>query len=36
MVKELSTILSNRLREWNSPMPIRSKDGKKVPMPDEL
>lgn len=36
MVKELSAILSNRLREWNSPMPIRSKDGKKVPMPDEL
>ncbi len=36
MVKELSAILSNRLREWNSPMPIRSKDGKKVAMPDEL
>lgn len=36
IVKELASILSNRLREWNSPMPTKASNGKRVPMPDEL
>lgn len=35
-VKELSELLSNRLREWKSPMPSFKNTGKKVPYPNEL
>ena len=33
---ELATILSNKLREWGSPMPFNPAEGKPVPFPDEL
>lgn len=35
-VKELAKALSNKLREWDAPMPTIRKSGKAVPMPDEL
>lgn len=34
-VKELSVLLSQKLREWKSPMPFFKNTGKPVPMPDE-
>jgi hypothetical protein len=34
-VKELSGLLSDRLRKWDSPMPFRKNTGKPVPFPDE-
>ena len=34
--QELSSILSDHLRKWNSPMPVFKLTGKKVPLPDEL
>ena len=33
---ELATILSDKLREWGSPMPFNPAEGKPVPFPDEL
>ena len=33
---ELATILSDKLREWGSPMPFNPATGKPVPFPDEL
>ena len=33
---ELAGILSDRLREWESPMPIYNATGKPAPMPDEV
>ena len=33
---ELATILSDKLREWGSPMPFNPAKGKPVPFPDEL
>ena len=33
---ELATILSDKLREWRSPMPFNPATGKPVPFPDEL
>ena len=35
-VQELAKALSNRLREWQAPMPIVRSTGKAVPMPDEV
>ncbi len=35
-VKQLSNILSNQLRRWNTPMPYFRATNKKVPLPDEL
>ena len=35
-VKQLSTILSDSLRKWKSPMPSFRNSGKQVPWPDEL
>lgn len=35
-VKELAMALSDRLREWKSPMPTIKSTGKSVPMPDEM
>jgi arylsulfatase A-like enzyme len=34
-VKELSVLLSDRLRKWNAPMPARKTTQKRVPFPDE-
>lgn len=36
VVKDLSSQLSNRLRNWQAPMPSFKATGKKVPMPDEI
>ena len=33
---ELAAILSDKLREWGSPMPFNPAEGKPVPFPDEL
>lgn len=33
---ELSKILSDRLRQWNSPMPVYGSTGERLPLPDEL
>jgi arylsulfatase A-like enzyme len=33
--KELSTLLSNQLRNWKSPMPYYKVTGKTVPLPDQ-
>ena len=35
-VKAMAARLSNRLREWQAPMPTVRATGKRVPMPDEL
>ncbi|WP_417363670.1 sulfatase [Galbibacter sp.] len=35
-VKELSILLSERLRKWKSPMPIIKLSGVEAPMPDEV
>lgn len=35
-VKELSKIISEKLRTWKSPMPAFKETGKVVPLPDEL
>lgn len=35
-VKELAKALSDKLREWKSPMPTIKSTGKSVPMPDEM
>lgn len=35
-VKELSSLLSDKLRKWNSPMPTLKATGKTVAMPDEI
>jgi arylsulfatase A-like enzyme len=35
-VNELSSLLSDQLRKWKSPMPIEKATGKPVPMPDEV
>jgi arylsulfatase A-like enzyme len=35
-VKELSSILSEQLRIWRSPMPIFKSTGKVIPLPDEI
>jgi arylsulfatase A-like enzyme len=36
VVKDLSSLLSNRLRNWQAPMPSFKATGKQVPMPDEV
>ena len=33
---ELAGILSDRLREWNSPMPFNPAEGRNVPYPDDI
>jgi len=35
LVKELSSLLSQQLRKWQSPMPLVKQTGLPVPMPDE-
>jgi hypothetical protein len=35
-LRQLSTILSNQLRNWDAPMPQFKKDNRVVPMPDEV
>jgi len=35
-LRQLSTILSNQLRNWDAPMPRFKKDNRIVPFPDEL
>lgn len=35
-VKELSSVLSQKLRAWKSPMPVVKKTGERVPFSDEL
>ncbi|MCE4564948.1 sulfatase [Maribellus sp. CM-23] len=35
-VKELSALISDRLREWNAPMPAFKSTGMRVPYPDEV
>jgi hypothetical protein len=35
-LRQLSTILSNQLRNWNAPMPIFKKNNQIIPFPDEL
>ena len=35
-VKSLSSLLSQQLRKWNSPMPVVKSTGKSVSMPDEI
>jgi arylsulfatase A-like enzyme len=35
-LRQLSTILSNQLRNWKAPMPIFKKNNQIVPMPDEV
>jgi arylsulfatase A-like enzyme len=35
-VKDLSSLLSDKLRGWKAPMPVLKATGKAVPMPDEV
>lgn len=35
-VNELSSLLSDQLRKWKSPMPVKKATGKPAPLPDEV
>lgn len=35
-VNELSALLSDQLRKWRSPMPVKKATGKPAPLPDEV